>query len=383
MSYVYAKDDKIIGPVPVSPGEGAAKANAKDAEEPPPLDLDYKIAIKLQGEVEPRGPFHAVFNSAPLGAMQHMELEGLNLSWDVKRAIRNLGYGASCKVGIRFRTLWWKKSPYDIKGGVATTDLPIHFCVFPSYNLDDEGPGVLLASYTWSQEAERIGALISRESPEGEEQLKDLLLHDLARLHTNNDAAYKELRATLQKEYLDYFAYNWYQDPHAAGAFAYFGPGQFRNMYPGLTNTDGKHVIIGEAASAHHAWVVGALESAVRGVYQFLYKFSKCNEAAAAAADAYSKNEIPMPFGPIPEEYDRTAEVKLPKKAARLVGGEPTKTPEKAPPALEVNSSPIGELARMQVLFESIRLKQGGDTLDTGKITEDMIQPFKDALVPA
>jgi hypothetical protein len=30
-------------------------------------------------------------------------------------------------------------------------------------------------------------------------------------------------------------------------------------------------VIIGEAASPHHAWVVGALESAVVGVYQWLH----------------------------------------------------------------------------------------------------------------
>lgn len=36
---------------------------------------------------------------------------------------------------------------------------------------------------------------------------------------------------------------------------------------------DSRLHIIGEAASAHHAWIAGALDSSVRGVYLFLERF--------------------------------------------------------------------------------------------------------------
>lgn len=36
---------------------------------------------------------------------------------------------------------------------------------------------------------------------------------------------------------------------------------------------DSRFHIVGEAASAHHAWIVGALDSALRGVWMFLERF--------------------------------------------------------------------------------------------------------------
>ncbi|KAI9686422.1 MAG: hypothetical protein M1822_003767 [Bathelium mastoideum] len=333
--------------------------NKKDSD-------SVKVDVSIDGEVEPR-TYDAVFNSAPLGAMQQMHLEGLNLSYWTKSAIRSLGYGASCKVGIRFKTLWWIKDLGITEGGVAKTDLPIRCCVYPSYNIykeydPPEKPGVLLVSYTWSQEAERIGALINEESPAKEDELKKLLFHDLARLHakTGDDAEYQRLYDLISDNYLDHYAYDWYKNPRSVGAFAYFGPGQFSNMYKSLIKSDGKHVIIGEAASAHHAWVVGALESAVRGVYQFLWKHSNKSKAARLATQAYNDDMIPAPFGPIPAEYDRTDDIELPEDIKLL---------QTKPPAR-------GELARAQVVTESARLKQGGDKIDPSKIEEDQLAPI-------
>ncbi|KAK3368443.1 hypothetical protein B0H63DRAFT_565133 [Podospora didyma] len=362
-----------------------------------------RVQVVVGGEEETPRTYHAVFNSAPLGAMQHMQLEGLNLGWEVKRAIRNLGYGASCKVGIRFKRLWWLEEPFNItEGGVGKTDLPIRNCVYPSYNIRDEKdkPGVLLASYTWSQEADRIGALIARsksgaaadgsapsaDAIDAELQLKELLLHDLCRLHLptrdchqpDPDYEYRQMHKFLLDQYLDHFAWDWSADPYTVGAFAYFGPGQFQNMYPGLTKTDGKHIIIGEAASAHHAWVVGALESAVRGVYQFLFKHSKRSAAAARATEGYNCGKVRAPFGPLPSEYDRTSEVDLPDDVCgdRKLGE--AKENKEHPPR--------GEWARAQVVFESARLRQGGDVLKPELLTEDDVLAIKqplDRLVPA
>ena len=102
---------------------------------------------------------------------------------------------------------------------MARTDLPLRVCVYPSYNnkdqnlnpdWDPEKPAVLLCSYTWGQDAQRIGSLISKESPVGEEQLKNVLLHNLALLHTKDDGQYKELLARLKdREYKTHHAWEY------------------------------------------------------------------------------------------------------------------------------------------------------------------------------
>ena len=68
-------------------------------------DLQEMIGVHVADEKEYR-KYDAVFNSTPLGSMQRMDLRGLNLNWGTKQAIRSLGYGASCKVGIRFKEMW-------------------------------------------------------------------------------------------------------------------------------------------------------------------------------------------------------------------------------------------------------------------------------------
>ncbi len=332
---------------------------------------NVKIRVTIQGKKteEKTRDYDAVFNSAPLGAMQRMDLRGLKLNWGTKQAIRSLGYGASCKVGIKFKYRWWveEKSISITKGGVGKTDLPIRNCVYPSYNLtkaDAKKPGVLLCSYTWSQEAQRIGALIHKGAdPESETELKALLIDNLARLHSKEPNEYKDLRKMIEEAYITHFAYDWYTDPGTTGAFAYFGPGQFRAMYPWIANhNDGNHIIIGEAASAHHAWVVGALESATRGVYQFLYAHSKNSTKVERALDAYNRGEIAEPFGPLPAEFDRMSDV-----------GEAGIEVDKGKAAAE------GEWARQGVTFEQIRLAQGGDQLDLSKVTKADVRPLLDA----
>lgn len=90
-------------------------------------------------------------------------------------------------------------------------------------------------------------------------------------------------------------------------------------MFSYIVRNEGTHIIIGKAASAHHAWVVGALESAVRSVYQFLYKHSaKCNHVL----QEYNQDKVAKPTGPIPKEFDRTKDVKpLNAKTGKVVTG--------------------------------------------------------------
>ncbi|KAG8533189.1 uncharacterized protein KY384_001972 [Bacidia gigantensis] len=337
---------------------------------------DVVVRVSVKDEDKPR-EYDAVFNSAPLGAMQRMDLRGLNLNWGTKQAIRSLGYGASCKVGIRFKSLWWLKRGI-IQGGSGKTDLPIRNCVYPSYNIYDydpekgvDKPGVLLCSYTWSQEAQRLGALIHRDSPKDEDELKALLVDNLTRLHMKDNSEYDKLHELIWGEYQSHYAYDWYQDTGTQGAFAYFGPGQFRNMYPWVVRNDGKHIIIGEAASAHHAWVVGALESAVRGVYQFLFAHSGKSVNFKAAVEAYNNDKIEQPYGPLPKEFDRTEDVK------------PITGPDVSDDAPLKHVAGDGEWARQQVIFEKIRQQQGGDQLDLAAVTSEEVKPLLEVAAAA
>ncbi|KAH7129098.1 hypothetical protein EDB81DRAFT_728997 [Dactylonectria macrodidyma] len=336
---------KVKGKIQFNSQVEAIDAQVKDR----PLDkTDVYTAMKLRitktdsitkKKTKKEKDYFAIFNSTTLGAFQRMNLQDAGLLWGTKQAIRSLGYGASCKVAIKFKTAWWQKEPFNIsKGGVSRTDLPLRVCVYPSYNIkanegdrwDPDQPAVLLCSYTWGQDAQRIGSLISQDSPENEEQLKSVLLDNLALLHANEKRPYKELLKELTEEqYETHHAWDWYKDQNMSGAFAYFGPSQFSNMWQEITkpNAFGQLYFIGEAASSHHAWIVGALESVVRAVYTMfegLESQCKNNEAYLRVLDLLSgavhidgsdedssslnddSGDAPfptgLPFYPLPEE---------------------------------------------------------------------------------
>ena len=88
---------------------------------------------------------------------------------------------------------------------------------------------------------------------------------------------------------------------------------------------------------------------------------------AALATQDYSDNEIPGPFGPVPAKYNRSDAIQIPDDAKSKVG-------------LEAMPSPRGELARMQVLLESIRLKQGRDVIDPSIIMKEQVATILELL---
>jgi monoamine oxidase len=49
--------------------------------------------------------------------------------------------------------------------------------------------------------------------------------------------------------------FDWAMDDFSSGAFALFGPGQFRSLYPHLVRpaADSRFHIVGEAASVRHS----------------------------------------------------------------------------------------------------------------------------------
>ena len=92
--------------------------------------------------------------------------------------------------------------------------------------------------------------------------------------------------------------------PTPTGAYGKFGPGQFSNLYSALLcpTADSRFHFVGEAVSAHHGWIVGALDSAHRAVINFLRRFDLKEAEDKLAKIAW--------LGSPPDELDKETAVK-------------------------------------------------------------------------
>ncbi|KAF2094596.1 hypothetical protein NA57DRAFT_68625 [Rhizodiscina lignyota] len=282
--------------------------------------------------------YNVLFNSTTLACLQQMDLSTAGVNYGTKQATRSLGYGPSAKVAIKFKTAWWIHSlqPPITSGGLGHSDLMIRTCVYPSYNIEDKSDthAVLLCSYSWQQDAERMGAMISslpdydwkhpeldtdlhkaRNADDARMGLIDQLLWDLARMHTTTgkeEDIKKFYENTIKCNYMDHYSHDWTHDPHTMGAFAFFRPQQFSTIWPRIIEPSGDLVIVGEAASPHHAWVVGALESAVHGVHSWLTGQGARLDNAKVAAQLLETAESGNPYVGLPDY--------MPQDLARHIG---------------------------------------------------------------
>lgn len=229
--------------------------------------------------------YDGVFSSATLGCLQRINMPNLpdtqtELGTTQFNAIRTLQYDVSCKIAIQFSKAWWRTDAgVTAKGCVSGSDLPIRSVVYPSWTDDsnENDPTVLIVSYSWGQDAVRMGSLIHSDStsdcfPETDSPLDSarlsIVLNNLAEMYskTNPNITADHLLGLV----ISHHAYAWSSNPFTADAFAFFGPGQFKYAYPALKSpiegTNGRMMVIGEAVSAHHAWISGALYSAVTGM---------------------------------------------------------------------------------------------------------------------
>ena len=94
-------------------------------------------------------------------------------SHEKQRAIRQLNYSASTKILFQVSERIWEAED-GIYGGATVTDLPIRRINYPTPD-PTTSRGVLLASYTWSQDALRWGAM--DEETRLEEALDDVATH--------------------------------------------------------------------------------------------------------------------------------------------------------------------------------------------------------------
>jgi monoamine oxidase len=161
-----------------------------------------------------------------------------------QRAIRQLHYDASAKILFQCRRRFWEDDD-GIAGGSTVTDLPIRALYYPDHGRET-GRGVLLASYTWSEDAQRWGSL---SPPDRIAQA----LENVAQIHPQ-----------VTQEFEVGASYMWHHDEFAGGAFALFDPGQQSRLYQAIIQPEGRIHFAGEHASLAHAWIQGAVESGLR-----------------------------------------------------------------------------------------------------------------------
>lgn len=116
---------------------------------------------------------------------------------------------------------------------------------------------MLQVSYTWGNDAARFGA-------NSDEDIAELALRDLVKIH--GEIARSEYTGRYAVRY-------WSTDPIAGGGtFAVFEPGQFTTWMKHIKTPEFNIHFAGEHTDVHHAWIVGALNSAIYATMNIMCK---------------------------------------------------------------------------------------------------------------
>ncbi|MFJ3219940.1 flavin monoamine oxidase family protein [Kitasatospora sp. NPDC086801] len=183
----------------------------------------------------------------PFSALRFRRVQP-SMSYPKRRAVSDLHYAPATKVLLEFKTRFWENSPDGFTGGGCTSDSPSRFTYLPSHAPASSPGGVVLASYTWSDDAMRWDSLT-----EGERYA--FALDDMEQL----------FGPVVRREYTGVGATQpWTRARYALGQAAVFTPGQLRELHPATRTVEGRVHFAGEHTSLKPAWIEGALESAVR-----------------------------------------------------------------------------------------------------------------------
>ncbi|SEI00364.1 monoamine oxidase [Halobacillus karajensis] len=189
-----------------------------------------------------------LLTTIPFSASQFIDIRPYGcLSQRKWQAIREVINVPAVKIGIEFKSRFWEKYPF----GHIVTDFPTRFAYQASHHQGLSGPGILLASYTWGQNALLFNSLSHKEATKQ-------VLEDLAR-------AYGSI---VYEEYLQSVVYNWSQNPFSAGCFTLFTPGQSRDLEEVIPQPEGRIHFAGEHTSVYHGWIEGAVESGIRAAIE-------------------------------------------------------------------------------------------------------------------
>ncbi|GGE03950.1 putative L-amino-acid oxidase YobN [Marinithermofilum abyssi] len=208
----------------------------------------HSVHTKLMQPFQITGDLAIV--TIPFSILQFVDFEPRNsISHNKWKAIRELHYVGSTKTGIQFKSRFWERE--GMYGGKTVSDLPITYTLYPSHGLGTSEPGVVVASYTWEDDA------IPWDSLSSENRL-EYALKNLAIIHGKQ----------IIREFLTGASHSWIRYPYSGGAFTMFKPEQATELGPYISTPEGRVHFAGEHASSTHGWIQGAIESGIHVAYE-------------------------------------------------------------------------------------------------------------------
>ncbi len=260
-----------------------------------PVTVHYKQRNRLIDQEE---SFDFVICALPFSNVRMLELDPI-FSSNKMQAIRILNVAESQKTLLLCKERFWEQGPPDkrIVGGGSETDLVINTIWYPSNQgaficdqelnrklgcfesppcvwdlrpgADPNSPGVLLASYNWTQDALRLGDFVE---PYRFEVVKE-------QVEAVNDLP----KGYLDDIVLDHKTLLWNNHPWALGAFAFYNPQQKRLFSKVVTEPeyDDKVFFAGEHISVSRAWQQGALQTGMIAANDVAFACKKYIKKAA------------------------------------------------------------------------------------------------------
>jgi monoamine oxidase len=221
--------------------------------------------------------FDCAIVAIPFSALRFVKVQP-QFSYYKHRAIIELHYDASTKVLLEFsERFWewdeteWKKHFGDAEyrghnsyGGGSITDTPNRFIYYPSHKVEGSEGGIVLASYTWSDDANRWDSI-------PEQDRYQFALNGLADIY--GEGIKKFFTGSGKSQ-------SWMEDFYAFGEAAIFAPGQLTNLHPHISLPEGNIHFAGEHTSLKHAWIEGAIESAIRAAKEIHDKLVEQKEGS-------------------------------------------------------------------------------------------------------
>ncbi|MFI6106610.1 flavin monoamine oxidase family protein [Streptomyces sp. NPDC051310] len=251
--------------------------------------------------------------TVPFSGLRHVQVAPL-MSYAKRRAVTELHYDCATKVLLEFSRRWWEFSEEDwkrelgligpdlydayrtgaaaadgsllgahpsvprgwispaqrvhyaanrhatrdqpeaaqVRGGGSVTDNANRFMFNPSHPVPGSRGGVVLASYSWADDALRWDSL-------------------------PDEARYPHALSGMQQVYgqrIEVFytgagrTQSWLRDPYAYGEASVLLPGQHTELLPAIPAPEGPLHFAGDHTSVKPAWIEGALESAVRAALE-------------------------------------------------------------------------------------------------------------------
>ncbi|MDJ0727954.1 MAG: NAD(P)/FAD-dependent oxidoreductase [Prochloraceae cyanobacterium] len=274
------------------PNFGAVRQDIQFGNEISSITTKPNEVEVLVGKDKKLRRYDYVLCTIPFSVLRRLELN--NFSNEKMLAIRNITYASSTKVLLECKERFWEDK-YGIVGGASISASISRQTYYPSDNSENylkpweeknvksqdkslytisndvffeiadskkcQEPGVLLGSYTWGQDARRLGVLSQKERSQ-------TVINSIAKFHPE---------IASQGQVRDYASMFWDENKWSAGAFTHFAPSDTDWYYRSGLKPEGRLYFAGEHLSPAPGWIQGAIFSSLQAVFEMVKSFpSKC-----------------------------------------------------------------------------------------------------------